>query len=67
QQSKKIEAIYFCIVLVLMEIHAGGNQGAGDEKQLIDFKRGHAHYGLRLGYIDIEPNHSTRTVKLWLW
>ena len=28
---------------------------------------GHAHYGLRLGYINIEPNHSTRTAQLWLW
>ena len=35
--SPKIEAVYFCIVLVLMEIHAGGNQG-GDEKQLIDLE-----------------------------
>ena len=34
---QKIEAVYFCIVLVLMEIHAGGNQG-GDEKQLIDLE-----------------------------
>ena len=23
----EIEAVYFCIVLVLMEIHVGGNQG----------------------------------------
>ena len=29
----------FCIVLVLMESHAGGNQGPrGDEKQLIDLE-----------------------------
>ena len=34
----KIEAVYFCIVLVQMELHAGGNQG-GDEKQLIDLER----------------------------
>ena len=25
----KIEAVYFCIVLVQMELHAGGNQGGG--------------------------------------
>ena len=25
--SSKIEAVYFCIVLVQMELHAGGNQG----------------------------------------
>ena len=40
----KIEAVYFCIVHVLvpMELHAGGNQGgiSGciDEKQLIDLE-----------------------------
>ena len=34
----KIEVVYFCIVLVQMELHAGGNQG-GDEKQLIDLER----------------------------
>ena len=35
--SKKIEAVYFYIVLVLMETHAGGNQGGTThDKQLID-------------------------------
>ena len=35
--GKKIEAVYFCIVLVLMETHAGGNQGGmTHDKQLID-------------------------------
>ena len=36
-------SVYFCIVLVQMEVHAGGNQrggggGGGDEKQLIDLE-----------------------------
>ena len=35
---QKIESVYFCIVLVQMEFHAGGNQ-CGDEKQLIDLER----------------------------
>ena len=34
---QNIEAVYFCIVLVQMELHVGGNQG-GDEKQLIDLE-----------------------------
>ena len=35
--GKRIEAVYFCIVLVLMETHAGGNQGGmTHDKQLID-------------------------------
>ena len=34
----KIEAVYFCTVLVLMEIHACGQKLRGDEKQLIDLE-----------------------------
>ena len=32
--SSKMEAVYFCTMVVQMGLHAGGNQG-GDEKQLI--------------------------------
>ena len=36
---QNIKVVYFCIVLVQMELHAGGNQGGGgDEKQLIDLE-----------------------------
>ena len=35
----KMEAVYFCTVLVQMGLHAGGNQrGGGGEKQLIDLE-----------------------------
>ena len=33
--SQNFEAAYFCIVLVLMEIHAGGNQGGTENSKLI--------------------------------
>ena len=44
----KIEAVYLFILLVQMELHAGGNQGGGgggggDEKQLIDLEWPYRH------------------------
>ena len=44
----KIEAVYFCTVLVLMNSHAGGNQGGGGggEKQLINLEWPYVHFVL---------------------